>query len=112
LAARKRGIPIILDPVGVGASTYRRESFDRLVRFATAMPISKTATTVIKGNAGEISALADHLSRSRGVDAISCPEHSARSSAAMLRMVQGVAVKYRKNVLLHLLSVLSNRRLL
>jgi len=61
--AEKRKIPIILDPVGVGASTFRNSVATRLL---DAYPIS-----VIKGNAGEILALSGKQGMVRGVDSIS-----------------------------------------
>ena len=49
MAAGEKGIPIILDPVGAGATTFRTESALRLLR---ELPI-----TVLRGNRGEIGAL-------------------------------------------------------
>ncbi len=48
-AARKENIPVVLDPVGVGISRIRQD----LVRFV----IEEGLPQVIKGNAGEISAI-------------------------------------------------------
>lgn len=55
------GIPILLDPVGVGASRFRRESAQALL---DALPIG-----VIRGNASEIRTLVLGTGGSRGVDA-------------------------------------------
>lgn len=57
--ARDRGIPWVLDPVAVGATGYRRELAARLL---------ECHPTVIRGNAGEILALAGVAGASRGVD--------------------------------------------
>lgn len=57
--ARRRGIPWVLDPVAVGATGYRRELAARLL---------ENRPTVIRGNAGEILALAGVAGGSRGVD--------------------------------------------
>lgn len=57
--AAERGIPWILDPVAVGATAYRRELAARLL---TNRP------TVIRGNAGEILALAGVAGAGHGVD--------------------------------------------
>ena len=59
-AAAKRDIPIILDPVGAGATTLRTNAARRLM---TVLPIS-----VLKGNAGEIGVLAGVDAKVRGVD--------------------------------------------
>ncbi|KAH8828395.1 thiamine monophosphate synthase/TENI-domain-containing protein [Flagelloscypha sp. PMI_526] len=53
--------PIVLDPVGVGASQFRMESIQAL--------LSEWQPSVIKGNAAELSALAGSLEvASKGVD--------------------------------------------
>jgi hydroxyethylthiazole kinase len=61
LAAARRGIPIVLDPVGAGASTFRTET-------ALAL-LEKIPFTVIRGNASEIRTLASGTGSTRGVDA-------------------------------------------
>ena len=59
-AAAVRDIPIILDPVGAGATALRTDAARRLM---TDLPV-----TVLKGNAGEIGVLAGVDARVRGVD--------------------------------------------
>ncbi|NLV26769.1 MAG: hydroxyethylthiazole kinase [Methanomicrobiales archaeon] len=59
-AAGKQGIPIILDPVGAGATGFRTKTAQRMIQ---ELPIS-----VLKGNAGEIGTLAGIQSEVRGVD--------------------------------------------
>ena len=59
--AGELGIPILLDPVGVGASRFRRETARALL---DALPIG-----VIRGNASEIKTLVLGSSGVRGVDA-------------------------------------------
>ena len=58
--ATARGIPTVLDPVGAGATPYRNESIQVLMR--QAMP------SVIRGNASEIMSVAGLAARTRGVD--------------------------------------------
>ncbi|MDU9376345.1 Hydroxyethylthiazole kinase [Methanocorpusculaceae archaeon Sp1] len=58
--AADRNIPIILDPVGAGATPYRTKTAEMLI---DELPI-----TVIKGNAGEIGTLAGTAAIVRGVD--------------------------------------------
>lgn len=58
--ANELGIPIILDPVGVGATQYRTDTAWNL--------IDSLKIDVIKGNHGEISVLAGLGGRVRGVD--------------------------------------------
>ncbi|HJJ92590.1 MAG TPA: hydroxyethylthiazole kinase [Methanocorpusculum sp.] len=58
--AAERNIPIILDPVGAGATPYRTKTALMLIE---ELPIS-----IIKGNAGEIGTLAGTSACVRGVD--------------------------------------------
>jgi hydroxyethylthiazole kinase len=60
MAAGERGIPIVLDPVGAGATRFRTESALRLLR---ELPV-----TVLRGNRGEIGALVGS-GEVRGVEA-------------------------------------------
>ena len=57
--AQSAGRPWVLDPVGIGATRYRRETGARL--FAA-------GPTVVRGNASEIMALAGETGGGRGVD--------------------------------------------
>jgi hydroxyethylthiazole kinase len=58
--ANERGIPVILDPVGAGATRYRTDTVKRL--------IDEINITVLKGNAGEIGIIAGVRASVRGVD--------------------------------------------
>jgi len=74
--AKKYGIPIVLDPVGAGATPYRTQTAER---FMNEFPIS-----VVKGNAGEIGTLAGVSATVRGVDSGNIsgePKEIARSFA-------------------------------
>ena len=51
--------PWVLDPVAVGATSYRRDTVERLLRFAP---------TVIRGNASEVLTIATSTAGGRGVD--------------------------------------------
>lgn len=60
--ANKKGIPVILDPVGAGATTLRT---------GAALNLIKTSNiSIIRGNASEILALAHHNSQTKGVDSL------------------------------------------
>lgn len=59
-AANRYGIPVVLDPVGVGATRFRKELVQELV--------SEIKFAVIRGNAAEIGMLAGEAVRPRGVD--------------------------------------------
>ncbi|MBV7388352.1 hydroxyethylthiazole kinase [Pasteurellaceae bacterium TAE3-ERU1] len=64
-AAGKRanacGIPVVLDPVGVGATAFRQQTVQAL--------LEEIDVAAIRGNAGEIATLAGSQWQSKGVDA-------------------------------------------
>ncbi|KAM0752558.1 thiamine biosynthetic bifunctional enzyme Thi4 [Meredithblackwellia eburnea MCA 4105] len=63
LEAKKNGKTVILDPVGVGATQYRKD--------AISMLMNKVHVSIVKGNAGEIASLANSSEvQSRGVDSL------------------------------------------
>ena len=59
--AKERGIPVVLDPVGVGASDFRRHLVEELLTIG--------GITCIRGNRSEIATLCHVMSPSRGVEA-------------------------------------------
>ena len=59
--AKELGHPVLLDPVGTGASGLRTETADRLVR--------EIHPTVIRGNISEIKTIANGSGTTKGVDA-------------------------------------------
>ena len=70
--AAERGIPWILDPVGVGATPYRTK---------TAMDLLDRNPSVLRGNASEILALAGTAEGGKGVDSA----HEAADAAEAAR---------------------------
>lgn len=66
--AAKHSVPIVLDPVGVGATSYRTQTAKQLLNSAR--------MAVIRGNASEIMALNATGSGARGVDA----QHAAEAA--------------------------------
>jgi hydroxyethylthiazole kinase len=75
--AGKRGIPIILDPVGSGATPLRTEAAKRI--------IAEIPVTVIRGNASEVLSLfaQENDVKIRGVDSLETVD-AARTGAHML----------------------------
>ena len=59
-AANRAGIPVLLDPVGIGASAFRREQIGRLLESAS--------FAAIRGNSAEIAVLAGASPAFSGVD--------------------------------------------
>lgn len=74
-AAKAKGIPIILDPVGVGATPYRTQTAIKI--------IAECKPSVIRGNASEIMALVDASITTKGVDS-TVGSNKALSSAQQL----------------------------
>lgn len=58
--ANRRKIPIILDPVGAGATSYRTKTAEDLIK--------ELDISIIKGNSGEIATLCGMDGKVRGVD--------------------------------------------
>jgi hydroxyethylthiazole kinase len=80
--ANGRGVPVVLDPVGAGATAYRTETA-RLI-------LAELDVTVLRGNAGEVATLLGADAEVRGVESISAgdPAELAREAALCL----GIAV--------------------
>lgn len=77
-AADKRPIPVLLDPVGVGASELRTETALHLLNLHR--------PAVIRGNASEIMTLAGETGEAKGVDSTR-PAEAARFGAKALAQV-------------------------
>lgn len=63
--ARERGTPIVLDPVGAGATRFRTESAMRLLR--------ELRPVVVRGNLGELASLTGGGGVVRGVESVGAP---------------------------------------
>ena len=72
--ANRRGIPVVLDPVGAGATRFRTETPERL--------LSEVSFAAVCGNAGEISTLAGLSAEVRGVESIGGDAREAVEEAA------------------------------
>jgi hydroxyethylthiazole kinase len=64
--ANERGIPVLLDPVGAGATPYRTGVALQL--------LSRLSVTIVRANAGEIGTLSGRGGAVRGVESISAPQ--------------------------------------
>jgi len=82
-AANKKGIPVVLDPVGAGASRLRIETPLTL--------LSRYRPTIIRGNASEIMTLAGEAGEAKGVDSTRSTD-SAVIGAKALAQVHGCVV--------------------
>ncbi|MDX6426333.1 MAG: hydroxyethylthiazole kinase [Gaiellaceae bacterium] len=83
--ANERGIPVVLDPVGAGATTYRTETAKRI--------LDEVDVTVLRGNAGEVATLVGVDAEVRGVESIATggdPADLARQAGRQLGLVASV----------------------
>lgn len=83
LAASRKSIPIVLDPVGAGATSARTAASLELIRLCH--------PSVIRGNASEIMALIDASVKSKGVDS-SAQSEDAVKAARKLALETGAVV--------------------
>ena len=72
--ARAAGRPWVLDPVGVGATPFRRETTDALIA---------QRPRIVRGNASEIMALAGSGSGGKGVDSTTGSDAATQSAAQL-----------------------------
>jgi hydroxyethylthiazole kinase len=85
LAGKAAGGPIVLDPVGAGATRYRTDTAKRL--------LDELDIAVVRGNAAEIATLAGREAEIRGVEAIGANDDRgelARTAARVLGTVAAV----------------------
>lgn len=82
LAATQRGIPVVLDPVGAGATPYRNRSIELL--------LSTAAPTVVRGNGSEIMSVAGAAVQTRGVDSSAHADTALDAAQALVARTGGV----------------------
>lgn len=81
-AARAKGIPVVLDPVGTGATPYRNAALCGLLETG--------APTVVRGNASEIMSVAGLAAVTRGVDSAASTHEAADAAQALARKLGAV----------------------
>lgn len=82
--ASERGIPVVFDPVGVGATSYRNK--------AAGLIIEKCKPTVIRGNASEIMALTNENIKTKGVDSTTSSDSALDSAKLLAKETNSVVV--------------------
>jgi len=80
--ANELKVPIILDPVGSGATQLRTESARRLIH--------DLSISVVRGNASEILSLAQEGSRTKGVDAVHRVHEAEAAAIALARELKTI----------------------
>lgn len=73
--ANEIGVPVILDPVGSGATSLRTRSAKRIM--------NEIDIRVVRGNASEVLSLADDNSKTKGVDAVHSVEDAAEAAVQL-----------------------------
>ena len=84
LAANERGIPVVLDPVGMGSTPTRNELVERL--------LADIDLAAIKGNYGEITALAGAEAEVRGVESVGEYDEIEQTTQAVAESADTVVV--------------------
>ena len=73
--AKARQIPIVIDPVGAGATQYRTRTARQLIQ--------ASAPSIIRGNGSEIMALCQQDQKTKGVDSTSASDQAIDSARAL-----------------------------
>jgi hydroxyethylthiazole kinase len=84
-AANARGVPVVLDPVGAGATAYRTDTAKRI--------LDEVDVAVLRGNAGEVATLVGVSAEVRGVESVGSDADAAeiaREAARYLGVVASV----------------------
>jgi hydroxyethylthiazole kinase len=84
-AANEKNVPVVLDPVGVGATAYRTATARRI--------LDAVDVAVLRGNAGEVATLVGVEAEVRGVESVGTAGDSAelaREAARTLGLVASV----------------------
>lgn len=78
--ANQVGVPVILDPVGSGATRLRTESAVRI--------LDQVKVSVVRGNASEVLSLAQVESATKGVDSVHSVEQASQAAAELARQLK------------------------
>ncbi len=84
LAANELGVPVVLDPVGMGSTPTRNELVERL--------LADVEFAAIKGNYGEITALAGAEAEVRGVESVGEYDEIEQTTQAVAESADTVVV--------------------
>ncbi|GLB48917.1 hydroxyethylthiazole kinase [Neptunitalea lumnitzerae] len=83
-AANKKGIPIILDPVGAGATPFRTKTCWEIIE--TCNP------TIIRGNSSEIMALVNEGIQTKGVDSTMASDDAVTGAKELAKKTNSIVV--------------------
>ena len=82
-AANAHGVPVVFDPVGAGATTYRTDTARRI--------LEQVKVSVLRGNQGEVATLVGVDAEVRGVESIGAGDERAEIARAAARKLDLVA---------------------
>ncbi|MCA1656949.1 MAG: hydroxyethylthiazole kinase, partial [Actinobacteria bacterium] len=82
-AANRSGVPVVLDPVGAGATRYRTETAKRI--------LDDVEVAVLRGNAGEIATLVGAEAEVRGVESMAAAGQAAELAREAGRALGAIA---------------------
>ena len=80
--AEERHIPVILDPVGAGATDYRTDTAHKLM--------NAVHPSIIRGNASEIMAITRKTIQTKGVDSINASDEAIGSAQILNRNLNSI----------------------
>ncbi len=83
LEANERGVPVVLDPVGAGATAFRTATTQQI--------LDTLKLAAVRGNAGELASIAGMVAKVRGVDSVSA-DAPDRAAIVVARRTGGAAV--------------------
>lgn len=97
-AAQQKGIPVVFDPVGVGATRFRTETAHKLLTAAS--------PTIIRGNASEIRALATAEGITKGVDSLHGAEEALEAATVLSERYDcAVSISGETDIIVHKKSI-------
>lgn len=90
--ANELGVPVVYDPVGVGATAYRNQTAELFLR--------ELKLSIVRGNSGEIGSLAGAGGQVKGVDSVEAVAEPEKVTAALARRLGAtVAITGRRDIL-------------
>lgn len=92
--AREMGIPVIFDPVGVGATQLRTVTAERIIR--------EVCPSVVRGNMSEIKIIAGFAENIRGVDSVASEENGEQVACDLSkRLAAVIAITGKQDIIAH-----------
>ncbi|HWF58389.1 MAG TPA: hydroxyethylthiazole kinase [Candidatus Dormibacteraeota bacterium] len=81
-AANRAGVPVVLDPVGAGATSLRTRSAERI--------LDELDIAIVRGNAAEVASIAGQSAQIRGVESMGTGQDAAELASMAARKLRCV----------------------